>query len=132
MAKKSSDAETELAKLQVPTHLLPGAPLEASSFTPSNSVVAPGNNGGAAQAAKAGRLRERIKPYPVSGSKPAYYSVLEDIERRRARELRRTLRVADAAKRRQQNRTIAMALALIVVLGLTVLVFFFRSSREVN
>lgn len=124
MVKKSSDAEEELAQLQVPAHPLPGARPVAASYTPSNTVMAPGSSGGAAQAAKIGKLRERIKPYPVAGSKPGYYSVLEDIERRRAREVRRTLRVAEAAKRRQQSRIIVMALVLVAALGLGFLIFF--------
>ncbi|AYU83772.1 hypothetical protein LDHU3_36.5590:CDS1 [Leishmania donovani] len=123
MVKKSSDAEDELAQLQVPAHPLPGARLVAASCTPSDTVMASDSSGGAAQAAKVGKLRERIKPYPVAGSRPGHGGVLADIERRRAREVRRTLRVAEAAKRRQQNRIIAMALALIAALGVGLLIF---------
>ncbi|CAG9583942.1 hypothetical_protein [Leishmania major strain Friedlin] len=123
MVKKSGDAEDELAQLQVPAHPLPGVRPVAASYTPSNTVMASGTSGGAAQAAKFGKLRERIKPYPVAGSKPGYYSVLEDIERRRAREMRRALRAAEAVQRRQQSRTIVMALVLIAALGLGFLIF---------
>ncbi|KAG5488817.1 hypothetical protein JIQ42_00434 [Leishmania sp. Namibia] len=123
MANSSGDVEKELANLRVPTSSLSRAPIETASLTPSSVVMTSGSSGGAAYATKAGQLRERIKPYPVAGRKPAYYSVLEDAERRRAREMRRTLRLAEAEKRRQRYRVVAVALVLIMGLGLSFLTF---------
>ncbi|KAG5464246.1 hypothetical protein LSCM1_00427 [Leishmania martiniquensis] len=121
MAKTCGDVEKELANLRVPAHSLCEVPLESASLTPSNTVMTPGYRGGTAQATKSGKLRERIKPYPVARRKPAYYGVLEDAERRRAREMRRTLRLAEAEKRKQRYRMLAAALVLIMALGLGLL-----------
>lgn len=116
MTGKASNVEAELAALKVPTHPLPGA---ASSSATTATFA---DNTAATPNAKK-KLRDRIKPVPVAGSKPEYYCVLEDIERRRTRDLRRIARTAEAETRRKSYRILALVLVLLLASALGFYVF---------
>lgn len=107
MSKAPEGVDDELAKLQVPSHSLPN---DAPDKKPTST----------AKASNAQRLRGRIKPYPIGRSTPGYQVVLNDIERRRGRELRRTFRAAEAARKKQQYRYLALAVLVVLALGLAV------------
>ncbi|KPA81427.1 hypothetical protein ABB37_03797 [Leptomonas pyrrhocoris] len=120
MSKKTEKADAELAQLQVPSHSLPNETTAQASVTQKNAAGTLRDN---ASRSKAQRLRERIKPFPVARSTPGYQAVLEDIERRRGREMRHTLRTAEAVRKKQQYRNIALAALLVVALGIAALLF---------
>lgn len=67
-------------------------------------------------------------PLPLrraSSDRPAYYSVLDDIERRRKRELRKAARVSNAERRRRQCRYTAILAVLVTCLSLVLFLFAF-------
>ncbi|KAL7695834.1 hypothetical protein N2W54_007412 [Lotmaria passim] len=118
MSKDAGDADEELAKLQVPSHGLPNKTAQNTSPLPQ---IAEKRCSGGAPKSNAQRLRDRIRPYPLARDTSGYKAVLNDIERRRGREMRRTLRTAEAARKRQQCRNIVLAALLVVALGLAFL-----------
>lgn len=119
MSKKTKDVDEELSKLHVPSHTLPND--DASSNAMRDHFMN-------APSANALPPRERIgKGNQPGRGTPGYKTVLEDIERRRGREMRRTLRAAEATRRRQQYRNMALAALLVVALGLAYLLLSRRS-----
>ncbi|KPI87289.1 hypothetical protein ABL78_3626 [Leptomonas seymouri] len=123
MPKKTGDGDEELANLQVPSHCLPHEAQQQSSSTQQSATKTLADS---TSSPKPSRLRDRIKPFPIPRNTPGYQAVLEDIERRRGREMRHTLRVAEAARKKQQYRSLALAALLAISLGLAFLLLSYR------
>lgn len=124
MSRKTEEVGEELAALQVPSHSLPHEAVQKASSKLHHSSVK--NHNANTSDSKAQRLRDRSKPSVAANGTSGYQAVLNDIERRRGRELRHTLRTAEAARQKQQYRSIALAALFVVALGLAVLVFALR------
>jgi hypothetical protein len=117
MSKKTGETNDEFAALQLPSHSLPNETAQKLAFTPQ--ATASGRSDGKTSS-KVQLLHDRAKQHPGARGTPGYQTVLDSIERRRGREMRRTLRIAEAARRKQQYRNITLAALLVIALGLAV------------
>ncbi|KAK7200483.1 hypothetical protein NESM_000103200 [Novymonas esmeraldas] len=125
MAKSSGSVEKELTMMKVPGHSLPTESHGGASPAASTSTATLGDNSSAPSAAVASQGRPRRKPNPAGGgAKLGYQRVLDDIERRRGREMRRALRAVEAGKRRWWYRVFTLVFLIVVALGVGYLTFF--------
>lgn len=110
----SDPSATHVADLHVPSHKLPPPPKRGATLSTEDKERL------VEKASTAQQLHER--PHLNSTKRKAYMQVLDDIERRRAREGRSAARAERRAQETQQRQRLSVAVLVLFALTLIVVV----------